>query len=108
MTEMLSLWKGAVRSDAGHGTPYLTDTAFRKVVHEVAERRGIIPKLITSDSNARIASIPRQEVMWRLRQLGYSTIQIGRALGRDHSTVIHGSRAHAARMTPDKFVEMAA
>jgi chromosomal replication initiation ATPase DnaA len=108
MMELMSLWKGAVRPGSGLGGPYLSDAVFRTVVAEVAARHGVIPKLITSDSCARIASFPRQEVMWLLRQRGYSTIQIGRALGRDHSTVIHGARAHAARMASDQFVEIAA
>ena len=34
----------------------------------------------------------RKEVMIRLRADGFSTTQIGRWMGRDHSTVIHATR----------------
>jgi chromosomal replication initiation ATPase DnaA len=34
----------------------------------------------------------RREVMRRLRDDGFTTTQIGRWMGRDHSTVIHATR----------------
>lgn len=47
----------------------------------------------------------RQDFMWRCRQMKnpdgsyrYSLPQIGRFLGMDHTTVLHGANAHAKRM----------
>lgn len=40
---------------------------------------------------------PRQEFMYEARLIGKSYPQIGRFLGRDHTTVIHGVRAHLKR-----------
>lgn len=41
---------------------------------------------------------PRHEFYWLARQAGYSSPRIGRYIGRDHSMVICGARAHAQRM----------
>ena len=41
---------------------------------------------------------PRQAAMYLARELGHhSLLRIGRAFGRDHSTVLHAVRATAAR-----------
>jgi chromosomal replication initiation ATPase DnaA len=42
--------------------------------------------------------LARHHCMWLLRQRGYSYPEIGRAMGRDHSSVISGIRKHAARI----------
>jgi len=51
----------------------------------------------------------RQELMWLLRrQERWSLPQIGRFLGcRDHTTILHGIRAHQARLA-SKALEFAA
>lgn len=41
-------------------------------------------------------SAARHELMWRLRQAGWSYPKIGRLLHRDHSTVMYGVREHEA------------
>lgn len=54
-------------------------------------------------------SVPRQEAFWLARQQKrpdgsqrYSLPQIGRYFGgRDHSTVLHGSRAHQRRLAAE-------
>jgi chromosomal replication initiation ATPase DnaA len=52
----------------------------------------------------KYAAHPRQEAMWTMRQVKladgshrFSTTQIGRYFNRDHSTVVHGCSAYAAR-----------
>ena len=48
--------------------------------------------LMGNGKSRRIAR-PRQLVMWLLRQTTFMSFeQIGDALGRDHSTVVHGVR----------------
>lgn len=44
-------------------------------------------------------SAARNELMWRLRQAGWSFPRIGRLLHRDHSTVMHGCRVYEADQT---------
>lgn len=41
----------------------------------------------------------RQEIMSLAAEAGYSTPEIGRALNRDHSTVVHGIKAHRKRVS---------
>jgi len=40
---------------------------------------------------------PRQEAMFKMKELGHSHSEIGRFFGRDHTTVMYGVRAHEAR-----------
>ena len=40
---------------------------------------------------------PRQEAMFKMKSAGYSHAEIGRFFGRDHTTVMHGVRAHEVR-----------
>ncbi len=82
----------------GRGGPRLSDRTRDRVVGAVALGAGITAAAILGQGRARIYSMPRQEVMYRLRGLGYSFQEIARALNRDnHTTVIHGVRAHKAR-----------
>ena len=47
---------------------------------------------------AALIAHARQDAMRRIREaLGYSYPRIGRFFGRDHTTVVHGVRASAAR-----------
>ena len=61
-------------------------------VYEESRARGVPVELVMSRSRRRSAVRARQAVMRRLRADGFSTVQIGRWLGRDHSTVVHGLR----------------
>lgn len=60
---------------------------------EAANRNGVSVYAILSPDRRRNVVLARNEVMRRLRwQDGFSTSQIGRWMGRDHSTVIHATR----------------
>jgi chromosomal replication initiation ATPase DnaA len=75
------------------------------IIAEVARRRGLTAADLTGTGRWRDVARPRQEAMWLMRQVRradgsrrYSLPEIGRALGyRDHTTVLHGVRAHAKR-----------
>ena len=67
-------------------------------VDYVCRRYGITRADIYGRSHSRKYAHPRQEVMWLARQAGLSFPQIGKALGRDHTSVLHGIRAHEARL----------
>ena len=60
----------------------------------VARSHGIRVSDLTSSTKSRYAVYPRFLFSWIARnRLGYSTSQIGRFLGgRDHTTIIYGSR----------------
>lgn len=106
---VLSLWKGVITP-----MPYLHSgnraqlrrVVVDEVVADVAARHGITPGELLGPRRLRHLIIPRQEAMYLLRAIKasdglpkYSLPAIGIALGgRDHTTVLHGVRAHAARL----------
>ena len=54
---------------------------------------------LQSDSRARDLSHVRQEIMWEANKIhGRSFPDIGRVLNRDHTTILHGVRAHEERI----------
>lgn len=72
-----------------------------EIVMEVANKHRITHTQITSQRRSRCYSWPRQEAMWRASvETPASHRTIARLLGLQHpSTVIHGIRAHAKRMS---------
>lgn len=73
-----------------------TDVADR-VIRDVAAERRVGANLIRGNRRFPHVVEARQDVMWRLRRLGYSFPEIGYALNRDHATVMFGCRRHEAR-----------
>ena len=71
----------------------------RTIVREVAQKHGLSPLDLSGPRRLAPVVVARQEAMWRMRrETRLSFPQIGRIVGRDHSTVIYGIRAHAKRM----------
>ncbi len=68
------------------------DLEAQMVIDLVSYRTGVSKKHIFSDSRYKNIVRARQLTMYLLRQSGVSFPAIGRMLGRDHSTVIHGCR----------------
>lgn len=71
----------------------------RTIVREVAKKHGLAPAHLRGISRRAIIVRGRQEAYYRLYTEcpDLSMPQIGRYLGgRDHTTVLHGIRAHAA------------
>lgn len=65
----------------------------RSYAWEAANRNGVSVHAIFSRTRTVPVVAARNEVMRRLRwQDGFTTSQIGRWMGRDHSTVIHATR----------------
>lgn len=65
----------------------------RLYVREAAVRFGVRSSEILSETRGTpTAAMARQAVMRRLREDGFSSLQIGRWLNRDPSTVLHGAR----------------
>lgn len=77
----------------------------RSILAEVCAERGVTETDILSQSRRRKIAHPRQDFMWRCRQVKradgrdrYSLPQIGAFLQRDHTSVLFGVRAHEARL----------
>lgn len=70
-----------------------------KILHDVACRHNLNPSDIKSASRMGHIVRARQEAMYRLRKrLRISYPQIAKIVGRqDHTTAVHGVRAHAKR-----------
>lgn len=73
------------------------------ILEVVAETYGLSVVELRSVRRARHITGPRQEAMWLARELTErSTAEIGRAIGkRDHTTILHGIAAVAARREAD-------
>ena len=71
--------------------------ALRQIVEAAALRHGVALRDILGPGRTQAAAFARQEVMYQARLTGLSLHQIGRALGRDHTTVMAGIAAHKRR-----------
>jgi hypothetical protein len=103
-------------ANAGRGFPFVTDLPVRHdprppgglkgLAATVARDYRIRPEDLGSKCRERWISWPRQDFMWRARKIvwpdgspRYSLPMIARFLGLEcHSSVIHGVRAHQARL----------
>jgi chromosomal replication initiation ATPase DnaA len=74
-----------------------------EIVTEVIQKHGITRKQLKSDSRLPQYVAARQELCYRLREeCSLSLPQIGGILGgRDHTTVLHGYRRHAAKLAAE-------
>ena len=81
------------------GVPFGT---LARVLDLVSDEFGVPREALARENRARELSHPRQVAMLiAARHRGYSTPRIGRALRRDHSTVVYGIRAAEARAAQD-------
>lgn len=88
-----------IASIAGHPRR----ASIKQIVRDVAAAYGEKAEDILGRDRKRKFVIPRQEVMRRAYEAGLSLPQIGRAMGRDHTTVLHGiSRAKERRNIKDE------
>lgn len=60
-----------------------------RIAADVAERTGVTTKDIYNGNRDRDVTDARQIVCWVASAVGLKSTQIGRALNRDHSTVLH-------------------
>lgn len=67
------------------------------IVAAVAVETGLTPTAILSDMRQGPIVRARQEVYARALDAGFSSIAVGRAMGRDHSTVLYGANLVWAR-----------
>jgi chromosomal replication initiation ATPase DnaA len=67
------------------------------IIDLVARRHGLTIDLLRGQSRSAPLVRVRQFAMSEARDAGYSLPEIGRALNRDHTTVLHGIRRHRKR-----------
>lgn len=73
----------------------------RRIIHEVAAERGVTPAQIVSRCRRQKVFRARVEVARRLDARGYSTTQIGAALGHDHTTIVYYLGRAKKKPTPE-------
>lgn len=72
--------------------------AMHTVARAMAEQYGMTLDDLSGSSRISSVSHARQHIMAELVEAGFSTPRIGHMLNRDHSTVIHGAKAHRERV----------
>ena len=71
-----------------------------EILAEVAARHCLPIAALTGRRMTRDVAWARQEAMWEMRtRTRHSTVVIGNLFNRDHTTVMHGVKAHEARIT---------
>lgn len=107
-----SLWRGAIQITRERpGLQHLPKAVVDAVLTDLCRGTGVRPSDILGSDTNRTHIIPlRQEAMYRLRAMTdptgrplYSYPSIGARLGgRDHTTVMHGVRAHHRRLASQR------
>jgi chromosomal replication initiator protein len=70
----------------------------KEIAQEVCLKRGVSMEQLRGPRRTRDIAWPRQEAMWQMVEAGrWSLPQIGRFFHRDHTSILHGRRRHAAR-----------
>jgi chromosomal replication initiator protein len=83
---------------ANHKPRWSPGLTMAQITEAFAEEHRVSVRELKSDCKRWYISRPRQALMHRLYATGrWSLPQIGRFFGRDHTTVLHGIRAHEAR-----------
>lgn len=109
---LLSIWKAETipaPRERAEGVRYvrITDAERDEIIADVlVDHPNVRARDILGPSRHQFVTIPRQEVMWRLRMIcwkdgspKHSFPEIGRAIGgRDHTTVLSGVRRHERRL----------
>ncbi|MET4636178.1 helix-turn-helix domain-containing protein [Kaistia defluvii] len=81
----------------------------RQIITQVARKHGLTDNdILSARRNTKVVRA-RQEAMYRaVNETTHSLTVVGKVFGRDHTTVMHGIRQHAARSglpTPPAFKE---
>lgn len=71
--------------------PVVQAPEIRTIINAVCEISGVSERQILGDQRASRFALPRMVAMYlACHHTGLTTPQIGRAMGRDHTTVLHG------------------
>lgn len=71
-----------------------------RILREICEQYGIEKQLILSQKRSRYIAKPRIHAYYRMfHETDLSMVQIGRIMGRDHTTILNGIRSHEQSIT---------
>jgi len=85
-----SLWRGFMPTRR-------SGRAMATIADMIAESYGVSVEAMKGQSRRKGIVVARQHAMWSMSEFGYSRSEIGRFFNRDHTTALHGIRAHERR-----------
>lgn len=71
---------------------------YRQVIASICEAYGVPMEEVMGEARSVVLVHARHACYAALRALGLSNPHVGRIMGRDHTTIIHGVRQHKIRM----------
>jgi chromosomal replication initiator protein len=78
-------------------------TSINEIITATAQHYGLTPDDLRGPETSFNFARPRQVAMWiACEHFNFAYSEMGRALGRDHSTILHGIRAIMKRQSPDE------
>ena len=81
-----------------HKRVQMTEAAMA-IANEVGRKHGVTLDEMISDVRLHKVVHARHETWWRIRhELGHSFPRIGKAFGKDHTSIIHGVNSYGERM----------
>lgn len=88
-------------------TPLVTPRqSYINILKMVAKKHGLEPEIIQGAVRSREVIAARHEFWYRVHnELGYSCARIGRLENKDHTTILHGTAKHAARLLDKKTLQ---
>jgi len=69
-----------------------------RITNEVCDRHKVERYLLLGKSNIVAIVTARNELMYLLREAGWTFLQIAQFVNKHHTTCIHGCRTHKAKM----------
>ena len=105
--DLLYVSSGPLPRDKPVWEPILTARDIAKaVLSEVCAKHNVAVHHVMSLRRSQHIVAARHEVCWRLREeTNWSLPQIGRFLGRDHTSVLHACRSYEAFLRGEKYVQ---
>lgn len=105
--DLLYVSSGPLPRDKPVWEPILTARDIAKaVLSEVCAKHNVAVHHVMSKRRSRHVVAARHEVCWRLREeTNWSLPQIGRFLGRDHTSVMHACRCYDAFLRGERYVQ---
>jgi chromosomal replication initiation ATPase DnaA len=71
----------------------------RSIIYRIAQGYGLSYDSVTGPSRQRHVNLARNHAYAALIDCGFTSAEIGRYMGRDHSTVINGAGNHNERIS---------
>jgi chromosomal replication initiation ATPase DnaA len=71
---------------------------WRKLAIRICDDHGVTLRDVLGPSSPRHLVHARWQIMFELRQRDWTFAQIGRVFGRDHTSVMHGVKAHGRKL----------